>query len=858
MGGEERVGEVVKVLGSLCAGCVCEETGQRFIPPDGLGTNRVLILGDSPWKDEVIKGVPFAGYSGRFLERCFRSLGVTRESFIVTNAMSCKPVSLGWSDNPYNPEAAMALAQCAPYLDETIERMKPKVIVALGGAAMRRMIGTNQITEHHCYVEPTAYGIPCIPTFHPSFLMRPGNSKLTISLVCALKKALGIAAGTELIDQDELIVDPPVEEFRAYLQRGLINGRYPWLMGDIETAHSEGVEGVEREDRAYDTRGEMGPSYHIHRVGLGYKKNSAVTVPWCPPYIQVVKDHLKLADLFIQHTDNRYDSRRLIANGCEIGKVASSMWAWHFYHSELLMRLEFCAPFFFNGPTWKHMGSIDPIYNAKDVCRQIGVWLGCQQGLEKESRWSAFLRDCVDYDPALWMMGQAGCRIDVPAKELYISQMRSEADKLQEQFLSDAPASAKKLIVKHRLPKNNPELYRTETRVKQLKKGPKEYTVWVREELNTRSHTQVKELIRQLGHKVPTKRGKEGERVETSGAKQLGRLAKKTPFLRQVLLIRKRETMVSNYDWIPDFDGRIRSFYGYSPTTWRTNSFHQNLQVIPRRNELALEFRKCIIAAPGCVLGEVDSEGIEAVLVGYFAQSERYIRLAKAGVHGWLTAAKLGIIIPLDLPFDELRRRCKEYKKLHPKLYDVCKPIIHGGNFMEEAYGVYEQNPENFDSEKEAGDLLKLYFSLEPGQDVKKWQHDVLRQVGSKQGGALLNPYGYKGYFFNIFRWDGGDYALDKQGDGKAAVAFLPQSTASGHQRETVRIIKEKYPSILPMLRLPRHDSLGLEYPESLGDDPIRVLAGVMSSAREALGGLSISAEAVIGNNLGEMETVNL
>jgi hypothetical protein len=367
----------------------------------------------------------------------------------------------------------------------------------------------------------------------------------------------------------------------------------------------------------------------------------------------------------------------------------------------------------------------------------------------------------------------------------------------------------------------------------------------------------MKELIRQLDLKVPTKRGKEG-RVETTGQKQLARLAKKTPFLRQVLLIRQQRTMVSNYDWQPDIDGRVRSFYGYSPSTLRTNSYHHNLQVIPRRNELALDFRKCIVAAPGHVLGEVDSEGIEAVLVGFFAGSEKYIRLAKAGVHGWLVAAKLGDIIPLDLPFDELRARCKAMKRTQPKLYDVCKPIVHGGNFMEEAWGVYEQNPDHFDTVEEAAELLQLYFSTEPGREVRRWQAEVLRRVGQKQGGSLINPYGYKCDFFNIFRWQNGEYQVDKQGDAKAAVAYLPQSTASGHQRETVRIIASKYPSILPMLRLPRHDSLGLEYPERLGDDPIRVLAGVMATGREALGGLAIGAEAMIGYSLGEMEGVRI
>src|SRR3990167_7739846 len=120
-----------RVDGPLCKDCVQEFVGERFIQSDGTGQNGVLLLGDSPWKDEVIHGVPFAGASGRILDRVFNALGVKRQSFLISNgSLWCRPPHLGWSDHPEQySSAALALAQCRPYLDRVIEKVKPRAVV---------------------------------------------------------------------------------------------------------------------------------------------------------------------------------------------------------------------------------------------------------------------------------------------------------------------------------------------------------------------------------------------------------------------------------------------------------------------------------------------------------------------------------------------------------------------------------------------------------------------------------------------------------------------------------------------------------------------------------------------------------
>ena len=317
-----------RVDGKLCKNCVQEFVGERFIPWDGNCSNGVLLLADSPWKSEIEKGYLLAGPSGQVLERAFKALGVSRKAFGLANgSIWCKPPHLGWSDHPEQfPEATLALAQCRPYLDEYIAQVKPRAIVTLGGAALRRMVGTNDVTSFQCYVLDSPYKIPVIPTYHPSYLCRPGNKKLFFSLLCAISKALDIAGGkAEANVQDELLLDPSLEDARAYLERGLVNGRFPTLYVDIETPRALDEHGkasddaIDYEDRVYDTTRVMGASYQILRVGVSHTKNTAITVAWQPPFIDLIKWALERCDLMVQHAHNHYDARRLRANGCKIG-----------------------------------------------------------------------------------------------------------------------------------------------------------------------------------------------------------------------------------------------------------------------------------------------------------------------------------------------------------------------------------------------------------------------------------------------------------------------------------------------------------------------------------------------------------
>src|SRR5260221_11764360 len=119
--------------GPQCATCTHAPFGERFIPPDGSGSSGILIVGDSPYKDEMIAGRPFVGAAGRLLDRILALMpggGLRCNDLTIWNTIQCKPLRLGWMDNSQRfRDAAAAIEHCRPHLDSLIQERKPRAMV---------------------------------------------------------------------------------------------------------------------------------------------------------------------------------------------------------------------------------------------------------------------------------------------------------------------------------------------------------------------------------------------------------------------------------------------------------------------------------------------------------------------------------------------------------------------------------------------------------------------------------------------------------------------------------------------------------------------------------------------------------
>ena len=107
---------------------------------------------------------------GALLSRTILAIGLNRDQVYVANILKCRP--------PNNRDPlAEEVAQCEPFLFKQIETIKPLVIVALGRYAAQTTLRTETPISRLRGSFQEYRGIPLMPTFHPSYLLRSSSKK---------------------------------------------------------------------------------------------------------------------------------------------------------------------------------------------------------------------------------------------------------------------------------------------------------------------------------------------------------------------------------------------------------------------------------------------------------------------------------------------------------------------------------------------------------------------------------------------------------------------------------------------------------------------------------------------------------
>ena len=171
----------------------------------------VMICGEAPGADEARFGRPFVGYSGHELDEQLGKAGFNRRDLFLTNVCHERPpgneieaffarkseargaVNL---DGQLFTAAAMAQLSTVPLailagrqprrpillglvqLQRDIDRLQPRLIIALGNTALWALTGLTGITKWRGSILPATggpvdgHGIKLIPTMHPAAVLR--------------------------------------------------------------------------------------------------------------------------------------------------------------------------------------------------------------------------------------------------------------------------------------------------------------------------------------------------------------------------------------------------------------------------------------------------------------------------------------------------------------------------------------------------------------------------------------------------------------------------------------------------------------------------------------------------------------
>ncbi len=149
-----------------CTRCGLARTRNNVVPGMGVEHPDVLVIGEGPGHDEDMQGLPFVGKAGLLLDRMLAAIGLDRKTnCYIANIVKCRPPE---NRNPLPDEQA----SCFSFLEAQIHILKPKMILCMGKIAIEKITGQN-ISINAQHGEFFEYnGIPVMPTYHPSALLR--------------------------------------------------------------------------------------------------------------------------------------------------------------------------------------------------------------------------------------------------------------------------------------------------------------------------------------------------------------------------------------------------------------------------------------------------------------------------------------------------------------------------------------------------------------------------------------------------------------------------------------------------------------------------------------------------------------
>ena len=163
----------LELLGREAAACTrCRLAEQRRTVVFGEGDPHaaLMFVGEGPGAEEDRTGRPFVGQAGQLLDAMIVALGLERRQVYIANVVKCRPPG---NRDPQDDE----VAACAPFLDRQIALIRPRVIVALGKPAARRLTGSTAPISALRGRWASYLGIPVLPTFHPAYLLRTPLAK---------------------------------------------------------------------------------------------------------------------------------------------------------------------------------------------------------------------------------------------------------------------------------------------------------------------------------------------------------------------------------------------------------------------------------------------------------------------------------------------------------------------------------------------------------------------------------------------------------------------------------------------------------------------------------------------------------
>lgn len=476
-----------------CRGCILEDYKGGFAQPEGSGKSGVLIIGEALGENEKNEGLPFRPYaeSGSALQTAINLLrnyqiNYTREDFGFWNLISCQPPFNKLEDTKFEEGAISHCRQA--YFNQIITYYKPKVIFALGNLPLKHLVPEiealksklkerlqeakqqkNKEEEKHIaaqlsklrigalrgYRFKSVYGVPLVPSFHPSFITR-GERVLLGVLLRDLMFAIEVADGKwGEYKFENYIENPSTEEIQKFFNYCKNHPKLT-ISYDIETPFTtlevdESTIEFGQQVRSIDSIQFSVPVNST--MGNGTIKTRSIFLDWNKD-LEGIVDILRLQNPKVGWNNWKFDETNLkyhLGEGVLGGTRYDAMWCFKHLNADFRKigrGLQFAANFYVpNLPAWKHLSESEPKkYGLIDVDATLKTFVGLQNQMQaarnpapnSKNLWKGYEDDIVKLFPILQAITRRGFPINLEDRDAFkkelIERKKQVLEELQELY----------------------------------------------------------------------------------------------------------------------------------------------------------------------------------------------------------------------------------------------------------------------------------------------------------------------------------------------------------------------------------------------------------------------------------------
>ncbi|MGV2899545.1 UdgX family uracil-DNA binding protein [Achromobacter sp. AGC78] len=177
-----------------CRRCGLWRNATQAVGGEGGRRATIMLVGEQPGDKEDLAGLPFVGPAGALLDKALAQAGVDRRDVYVTNAVKHFKWQLRGKRRMHKSPAQVEIRACSYWLDQELDDVGPRVIVALGATALGAVMQDAKQTLKAAMGKVLKRGDSrVLATFHPSFALRSPSHESRDAAYQAIVQALARA-----------------------------------------------------------------------------------------------------------------------------------------------------------------------------------------------------------------------------------------------------------------------------------------------------------------------------------------------------------------------------------------------------------------------------------------------------------------------------------------------------------------------------------------------------------------------------------------------------------------------------------------------------------------------------------------